>query len=421
MPLSFTSTQGSIIFVIILSSVLIDFIIGVAADYLNLGSIEKSVPSDFKSYYDQDKYEKSQEYLRVCTRFGLITSSFNLAVFLIFWFFKGFPMIDGLVRSWDFDSITTGLLYAAILMFLKGIISLPFAVYSTFVIEEKFGFNKTTPLLFILDILKSIVISGILGGVLLAIILALFEYAGEWAWLICWGAATVFILFVQYIVPTWIMPLFNKFTPLEEGELKTAILGYAQSIKFSINNIFVMDGSKRSTKSNAFFTGFGKNRRIALFDTLIKNHSTDELVAVLAHEMGHFKKKHVIKRMITGILHMGVLFFLVSFFISYQGLFDAFFMEQKSIYASLIFFGLLYSPIDMVLSVIMQFISRKDEYEADRFAVETMGSGQALEKALKKLSVDNLSNLNPHWFYVFLNYSHPPVMDRLSAIRALKN
>lgn len=224
MSLFSMSSQGSIVFVIVLTTVLFDFIISAAADFLNLGSIEKALPSDFKSYYDQEKYHRSQEYLRECTRFGLFTSFFDLSVFLIFWLFKGFPMIDGLVRSWDFGSITTGLLFTAVLMFLKGILSLPFTIYSTFIIEEKFGFNKTTPKIFILDLVKSIVVSTVLGGVLLAVILGFFEYAGGWAWLICWGVSTVFILAVQYIVPTWIMPLFNKFTPLEDGELKTAIL-----------------------------------------------------------------------------------------------------------------------------------------------------------------------------------------------------
>lgn len=414
------SFDGTVILFIILSAVLLDFIIGTAADFLNIRCIEKNVPLEFKAYYDQGKYKKSQEYLKACTYFGLIVSFFDLIVFLMFWFLKGFPLIDGWVRSWDVGPIITGLLYTGILILLKGVLSFPFSIYSTFVIEEKFGFNKSTPGLFALDLVKSILISSVLGGILLALILAFFEYAGGAAWLICWCVSIVFIIGVQYIVPTWILPLFNKFIPLEDGELKEAILKYADSIKFSINNIFVMDGSTRSTKSNAFFTGFGKNRRIALFDTLIAKHSTEELVAVLAHEMGHFKKKHIIKRMISGILHMGFVFFLIPFFVSFQGLFDAFFMEKSSIYAGLIFFGLLYSPIEMVLSIIMQFISRKDEYEADRFAVETIDSKEALEVALKKLSVNNFSNLTPHPFYVFLNYSHPPVMERIKAIRQLK-
>ena len=215
------------------------------------------------------------------------------------------------------------------------------------------------------------------------------------------------------------MPLFNKFTPLEDGPLKESILNYAKSIDFALSNIFVMDGSKRSRKSNAFFTGFGKNKRIVLFDTLIKEQSIEELVSVLAHEMGHFKKKHIIKRLISGIFQMGFVFYLISIFISNEGLFHAFFMKEISIYAGLIFFGMLYSPIDLFLSILLQISSRKDEYEADRFAAETIKDNMPLINALKKLSAHNLSNLTPHPFYVFLNYSHPPVLERINTLKSL--
>ncbi|SLM27899.1 Endopeptidase family protein [Desulfamplus magnetovallimortis] len=410
------SFEGTLITAIILTTLLFELILNITAEYLNIAKITPNLPDEFNDYYDQERYEKSQEYLRVCTKFGFITTMTDLLFFLCFWFLKGFDVVDTVVRNLGQGPVVTGLAYIGTLLILKGIISLPFSIYSTFVIEERFGFNKTTPLLFIKDLVKSIVISAILGSIIIGAILAFLESAGEWAWIICWGVSTIFILAVQYIVPTWIMPLFNKFTPLEEGELKHAILNYADNVGFPVSNIFVMDGSKRSTKANAFFTGFGKNRRIALFDTLIENYSTEELLAIIAHEIGHYKKKHIQKRMITGILQMGVIFFLISVFISYQGLFDAFFMTETSIYAGLIFFSMLFSPIDMIISVIMQFLSRKDEYEADRFAVKTTGLGTPMKSALKKLSVQNLSNLNPHPFYVFLNYSHPPIMNRLKAI-----
>ncbi len=413
------SFQGMLIIFIILSTLTIDFILNTTAELLNLANIKSNLPEEFSGYYNQDKYEKSQKYLKVCTKFGFITAGTDLLLFLLFWFCKGFALLDIWVRSWGwgFGTVSTGLAYMGILILLKGIISLPFSIYSTFVIEEQFGFNKTTPSLFIKDLIKSLLISTLLGFILMGAILAFLEYAGAWAWLICWGVSTLFILAVQYIVPTWIMPLFNKFTPLEEGDLKQAILSYASAIQFPVSNIFVMDGSKRSTKANAFFTGFGKNRRIALYDTLIKEHSTEELLAVIAHEMGHYKKKHIQKRMVTGILQMGFIFFLISIFISYQGLFDAFFMAEASIYAGLIFFSMLFSPIGMISSVVMQHFSRKDEYEADQFAVKTTGEKNSMISALKKLSVQNLSNLSPHPFYVFLNYSHPPVLERLKAIR----
>jgi STE24 endopeptidase len=307
----------------------------------------------------------------------------------------------------------------AILIFAKTLLSLPFSVYSTFVIEERFGFNKTTPMTFVTDLLKALGLSIIIGGPLLAGVLLFFEYTGAYAWLYCWIVMTVVMIFLQFIAPTWIMPLFNKFTPLEEGELRKSILSYADSVKFSIKNVFVMDGSKRSTKSNAFFSGFGKHKRIALFDTLIEKHSIAELVSILAHEIGHYKKKHILQRMTITIVHTGVMFFLLSIFISHKGLFDAFYMEQSSIYAGLIFFGMLYAPIELILSIFLQILSRKNEYEADRFAAETTENPETMVNGLKKLAKDNLSNLPPHPFYVFLNYSHPPILDRIRAIRGV--
>jgi len=405
--------------IIILVTLIGSYLIDNLADFLNLGNLNQPLPKEFEGHYNKEKYLKSQNYLKTNTKFGFITSSFDLAVILIFWFSGGFQYIDSFVRSFDFGLIVTGLLFTGILLILKLLLSLPFSIYSTFVIEEKFGFNKTTPLVFLTDIIKSIILTAVLGGILLTIILWFLQSGGQYAWMLCWAASTVFLLVVQYIVPTWIMPLFNKFTPMEEGDLKEAILLYAKTIDFTLSNIFVMDGSKRSSKSNAFFTGFGKNRRIVLFDTLIKDQTTEELVSILAHEMGHFKKKHIIKRMVTGIIQMGFVFFLISIFISHEGLFHAFFMEEVSIYAGLIFFSMLYSPIDLFISIILQILSRKDEYEADRFAAKTLKNSSHLITALKKLSAHNLSNLTPHPFYVFLNYSHPPVLERIHTLESL--
>jgi STE24 endopeptidase len=355
--------------------------------------------------------------LKVNTRFGWVTATFNLTVVLIFWFAKGFPLLDEWVRSFNYSPLVTGLIYMAVLVLFKGLLSLPFSIYATFVIEERFGFNQTTWTTFLTDLAKGLLLAVLLGTPLLAGILAFFEYAGSNAWWFCWIAVTVYMLGVQFIAPTWIMPLFNKFTPLEAGELKSTILTYAESINFPIENVFVMDGSRRSSKSNAFFTGFGKHRRIVLFDTLIKRHTTSELLAVLAHEMGHYKKKHILLTMILGIVQMGVMLFVLSKFIAYQGLFDAFFMTQKSVYAGLIFFAMLYSPIDFLMGTFMQMLSRRNETEADRFSAETTHDPQSMEAALKKLSVDNLTNLMPHPLYVFLNYSHPPVLQRIGALR----
>ena len=288
-------------------------------------------------------------------------------------------------------------------------------------IEERFGFNRTTPRTFFLDQVKGLVLALLLGGLLLAGILALFQYVGLCAWLYCWAAVITFSLAIQYIAPTWIMPLFNKFTPMESGELKEAILRYARSVNFPIKNVFVMDGSKRSSKSNAFFTGFGRNKRIALFDTLIRQQTVPEMIAVLAHEVGHYKKKHILQGTIISILYTGMIFFLLSLFLGSPDLYQTFYMRQESIYAGLIFFGLLYTPIELALSIVMQMVSRKNEYEADRFAAQTIDEPGNLIDALKKLSTTNLSNLTPHPFYVFLNYSHPPLMQRIKAIQVTEN
>ncbi|MGD9138833.1 MAG: M48 family metallopeptidase [Desulfobacterales bacterium] len=403
--------------IIILAAILFDYTINILADYLNVSKIRNELPEAFEGIYDPDRYRKSQQYLKANTRFGWVAATLNIVVMLVFWFAKGFPLLDEWVRSLGYNPIMTGLVYMAVLILLKGLLSVPFSVYATFVIEARFGFNQTTWTTFIADLAKGVLLAVLLGAPLLAGILAFFEHTGNNAWWYCWIAVTLYMLGVQFIAPTWIMPLFNKFTPLEDGELRSAILSYAGSIKFPIENVFVMDGSRRSSKSNAFFTGFGKHRRIVLFDTLIKRHTTAELLAVLAHEMGHYKKKHILLTMILGILQMGIMLYLLSIFISYQGLFDAFFMPQKSVYGGLIFFAMLYSPIDFLTGIFMQMLSRKNETAADRFSAETTQDPQSMEAALKKLSVHNLTNLMPHPLYVFLNYSHPPVLQRISDLR----
>jgi len=404
--------------VIILLALAVNYVLNLISDLLNLRALQKPLPDEFKDVFDEEKYRKAQEYNRVRTRFGLLTSTFSIVVLLVFWFAGGFNWVDQFVREFGYGTIVTGLMFVGILILAQTIISLPFSIYSTFVIEERFGFNKTMPATFLTDRLKGLMLTMLLGGPLLAGVIGIFEYLGAIAWLYAWAVVILFTLFVQFIAPTWIMPLFNKFTPLEDGELKQAILDYAEKVSFPLRGIYKIDGSRRSSKSNAFFTGFGRNKRIALFDTLIENHSVPELVAVLAHEVGHYKKKHIPKNMIVSMLHTGVMLFLLSLFIRVPGLHEAFFMEHISVYAGLVFFGLLYSPIEMVLSVIMQVVSRKHEFEADRFAADTTGNPENMVSVLKKLSADNLSNLTPHPFHVFLHYSHPPVLQRIRAIRS---
>lgn len=404
-------------FLIILVALALDFVLRLIASLLNLKALKLELPPTLEGVYNPEDYRNSQEYTRESTRFDLTASTFQLLLLLSFWFAGGFNYLDQMVRAWGVVPIVSGLLYIGILLVAYSLLTLPFSVYATFVIEERFGFNRTTPRTFLMDRVKGLVLATLLGAPLLVGILSLFEYSGSYAWLYCWLVVIIFSLVMQFIAPTWIMPLFNKFTPLESGKLKEAILNYARSVEFPIKNVFVMDGSKRSSKSNAFFAGFGGNKRIALFDTLIEKHTVSELVAVLAHEIGHHKKKHVLQGMIISILHTGVLFFLLSVFLGSPGLYQAFYVEQQSIYTGLLFFGLLYTPIELLLSIVMQMVSRKNEYQADRFAAETIDEPQSMVDALKKLSASNLSNLAPHPFYVFLNYSHPPLLKRMRAIQ----
>ena len=404
-------------FIIILTALVLEFVLGLVANLLNLKALKLKIPPPLKGVYKPKDYRNSQEYTRATTRFDFATSTFTLLVLISFWLAGGFNYLDQIIRAWGFVPIVNGLLYIGILLIASSLLTLPFSVYATFVIEERFGFNRTTPYTFLLDRVKGLVLTTLLGAPLLAAILSIFEYSGPFAWLYCWLIITIFQLIIQFVAPTWIMPLFNKFTPMETGELKESILKYARSVNFPIKNVFVIDGSKRSGKSNAFFTGFGRNKRIALFDTLIEKHTVPELVAVLAHEIGHYKKNHILQGMMSSILHTGVILFLLSLFLGSPGLYEAFYMEQQSIYAGLLFFGLLYTPIELLLSIMMQMLSRRNEYQADRFAASTIDEPHSLIDALQKLSAGNFSNLTPHPFYVFLNYSHPPLLQRVRAIQ----
>ena len=405
-------------FFIILITVVGLYHLDLFSEILNLKALRSEPPEDFKDVYDEKKYAESQEYTRVKTRFGIIESTFSLVVFLLFWFLGGFAWLDGIVRDFVDSPIWRGLLYVCLLYLGNMLLSLPFEIHDTFKIEEQFGFNKTTPKTFVLDRIKGLGLGAVIGLPILALILWLFE-TWDLAWLYAFITVTAFSLILSYVAPTWIMPIFNKFQPLEDGELKDEIHAMAKKCEFPLTEVSVMDGSKRSEKSNAFFTGFGKNKKIALFDTLIEKHSVPELVAVLAHEIGHFKKKHIIQSMILGILQTGITFYLLSLFMRNEGLFAAFGVPETSVYLSLIFFGLLYTPISKVISIFMTMLSRKNEFEADAYAADVTGEPETMVTALKKLSKDNLSNLTPHPFYVFLNYSHPPVPERIAALRKL--
>jgi len=409
----------NIYLLIILSALIGEFLLRTLVRVLNLKALDPGLPNEFQGYYDEEKYARSQEYTRVNTRFAFFTTSFDLIVILVFILFGGFNFVDQIVRGFGLSTLPSGLAFFGILFFASDLISTPFSLYQNFVIEEDFGFNKMTLKTFIFDKLKGYLLTLALGGVFLTAILFFFEKTGEYGWLYAWGIIGLFMILIQPLFTLVIAPMFNKFTPLEKGELRTAIENYAQKVEFPLSRIDVMDGSKRSAKSNAYFSGFGKQKRIALFDTLLEKHSNDEMVAILAHEVGHYKKHHIKVGILISILHTGLLFWLLSIFIDNPGLFEAFQMKEISVYGGLTFFMILYSPVELVLSVIMNAVSRRNEFQADAYSAKTTEKSEHLISGLKNLSVSNLGNLTPHSLSVLLDHSHPPVLERITALKKI--
>ena len=406
---------AEVLLYIIIGIVVFDFISDKVLDYLNLKSNKNVIPDAMKGYYDEEKYQKSQDYQRANTRFSFISSSFSFLIAIAMLWLGGFGFLDEVIMEHFQNETVVSLVYFGVLFVASDIMAIPFSLYGTFVIEEKFGFNKTTPKTFILDKLKGYLLTIIIGGGIILLLLWLVQKMGVNFWWYFWIAISMFILFTNMFYTSLILPLFNKLTPLENGELKQAIEDYSKKINFPLDNIFVIDGSKRSNKANAFFSGIGKKKKIVLYDTLINNHTTEELVAVLAHEVGHFKKKHVISGLILSVLQIGITLFILSLVIFNEQMSLALGSQQLSVHVNLIAFTILYSPISNITGILMNIMSRKNEFEADAYAVETYNS-EKLQIALKKLSVDNLSNLYPHPAYVFMHYSHPPLLKRLEAM-----
>jgi STE24 endopeptidase len=404
------------ILIIILVIISVDFILEQTLDYLNLKKQKKELPSELKGIYDQEKYEKSVNYQKTQTRFSFITSSFGFVLSFAVLATGFFGVIDEWLRAYVEAPLLLALAFFGVIYVVSDILNTPFQYYSTFVIEEKFGFNKTTPRLFFIDKLKGYLLAILIGGTIMWILLYLIISIGQNFWIYFWIAVSLFILFINMFYTSLIVPLFNKLTPLEEGELKTAIEEYSRKVKFPLDNIFVIDGSKRSSKANAFFSGIGKKKKIVLYDTLIANHTTGELVAVLAHEVGHFKKKHIISGFVLSILQVGIMLFIMSWMIFNPMLSEALGGTRNAIHLNLLAFAILYSPISKITGILMNKFSRKNEYEADTYAAETFDA-RALREALKKLSVNNLSNLMPHPAYVFFHYSHPPTLKRLHFLK----
>ncbi len=403
------------LFYIILIIVVIDFLVERLLDFLNTTRWSDILPIELTGIYDAAEYKKSQQYLKVNHKFGMLTSTISFVAMLAMLVFGGFAWMDDLVRQWTVNPIWMALLFFGILGFASDLISTPFSIYDTFVIEEKFGFNKTTPKTFLFDKLKGWVIGGVIGGGSMAFIIWIYQISGQWFWLIAWGAITFFTIFMTMFYSNLIVPLFNKQTPLESGELRDGIQQFSDKVGFKLKNIYVIDGSKRSTKANAYFTGLGPKKRIVLYDTLISDHTVEELVAILAHEIGHYKKKHTLSGTILGIIQTGIILYILSLFIGNPLLSQALGAKEGSFHMGLLAFGILYSPLSMVLGILMNMLSRKNEYAADRFATVNY-NGNSLKEALKKLSVKNLSNLRPHPAVVFVHYSHPTLLQRLKGI-----
>lgn len=401
----------------ILTVIIFSYLLELLVSTLNLKALSPILPQEFEDVFDGARYEKSQQYTRETTRFSLVENSITTLITLLFLLAGGFNIIDEFARSYGFGTIITGLIFTGLLLLLSLLLGLPFTIYSTFVIEEKFGFNRTTLKTFGFDTVKSISLAVLIGGPILALILWFFEYTGAYGWFYCWIGVFLITLVLQFLAPVLIMPIFNKFTPLEDGQLKDAILDYTKRENFTIKGVFVMDGSKRSTKLNAFFTGFGRYKKIVFFDTLLHKLSKEQIIGVLAHEMGHYKHKHLAKMICASFLQTGIIFYFLSLVINNETIFAAFGMSQLSIYASLVFFGFLYAPVSLLISILFNFISRKHEYEADHYAVKSVGQSLDLIQGLKILSQANLSNLTPHPLHVFLHYTHPPVLTRIRALQ----
>jgi STE24 endopeptidase len=402
---------------VVLAALVLQLALELAADVLNLRALAPDVPPSLRGLYDAERYRRAQEYTRSRIRFGMVAAVLDLALLVAFWFAGGFAALDVRARGLGGGPVGTGLVFVGLLAAGWALVHLPLRWWSTFVIEARFGFNRTTPATFWADVAKGLVLATLLGGPLLAAVLWLFVHAGGRAWVWGWLVATAFVVALQFVAPTWIMPLFNRFAPLGDGRLRDAILAYARAVGFPLEGVFVIDGSRRSTKANALFTGFGRHKRVALFDTLLQTLDPAELVAVVAHEVGHYQRRHIVQGMALAVLHLGAMLFLLARVLARPELYAAFFVAQPSVHAGLVLFALVLSPVELVLSVPLHALSRRNERAADAFAAATTGSGEPLARGLERLSADSLSNPTPHPLYVALHYSHPPLAERVRALR----
>ena len=409
-----------VIFIVVIALLVFGFLLDKFLDFLNLRTWEKTLPPDLKDFYSEETYLKARQYYYDKEKLSSLSDFIGFIVTLTFLLSGGFAWLNSMLEPVFSNPVFLGLVYFAILYFATDILSIPFSIYSTFVIEQKYGFNKTSPKTFITDKLKSYLLTILIGGIVGFIVLELILILKDQFWIAVFLVILGFTLFFNMFYTTLILPLFNKLKPMEEGELRNAIEAYAKSVNFPLQDVYIIDGSKRSSKANAYFTGLWKKKKVVLYDTLIEKHSTDELVAILAHEVGHFRKKHIIKNLILSSLQTFIMLFLMSRFIFEPALSQAFGIESGAfiLHINLIAFAMLYEPVSLLLGLLGNFISRKHEYQADEFAVQTTRSSK-LADALKNLSTTHLANLKPHPLYVFFYYSHPPTLQRLENIHKL--
>ena len=400
---------------LIIGLVIFNYLFSTVLDYINGKNWKTEIPPVMKDFYDEDKYLKAKNYSKEKGKVSLISSTLSTLITLLFLIFEGYGWLDNFISLYyDIPFLKSGIFFL-VLFILSDFISIPFSCYNTFVIEEKYGFNKTTVKTFVLDKIKGYLLTLMVGGILLfgAIYIVSLLENSFWFWL--WLSLSFIMLIVNMFYADLIVPIFNKLTPLEAGSLREKIESYTKKVGYSLKNIYIIDGSKRSTKANAFFSGLGPRKTIALYDTLVEKHTEEELVAVLAHEVGHYKKKHVFTSLFLTISQLGLMCFLLETCLKVGEISQALGGKEMVFHLGLVAFGILYSPIGTILSILMNINSRKNEFEADYYA-KTTYNGAALELALKKLSVDSLSNLYPHPLYTFIHYSHPPLLKRLSAL-----
>ena len=411
-------------FFIIISLVIFNYLFSNLLDYINHRNWKDEIPNELKDFYDKEKYKKAKNYALSKNKISLFSSSLSFLLVISLIVFNGYGIIDQFVSSnlsifFDSRQISSNFIQSGIffliLFILNSFLSIPFSYYNTFVIEEKFGFNKTTKLTFFIDIIKSTLLSFFIGGILLFLALYLYENLNDGFWLWLWIGLSLLMILINMFYADLIVPIFNKLTPLDDGELRNKIEKYSKDVGYLLKNIYVIDGSKRSTKANAFFSGLGPRKTIALYDTLIEKHTENELVAVLAHEVGHFKKKHIFSGLIMSIIQIGIMSFFFELCLKLPEISIALGGLESSFHLGLVGFSIIFSPISILSGIIMNYNSRKNEFEADAYAKETF-NGEDLSLALKKLSVDSLSNIYPHPLYVFFHYSHPPLIQRLRAL-----